>query len=664
MLLLGALYFQVENAPYYAHVVRSLFTNLAAGFYPFHFFVFLGILVCLLVPIGLSGALLPLVFHHLRNEMGGLGGIAGRLYAWNTFGSLLGALLGGYALLFFIDLHQVFAIALAALVVGASLLSVLVLRLPALAAAVVAAVGLGACWFLPNWEPFRMVSGLFRQRGALPQTFDGPRAFFESRGQGTKILFYDDDPTHTVAVTDGNSRSLVTNGKPDGNLRYDYTTMSLLGLIPALLSDEPARVFVIGWGLGVSAGVLGSLDDVKQVTAVEISPAVLEAAPLFDKGNQNATTNPKIRQIRSDAYRALLRSDGQFNVIVSEPSNPWVMGVEMLFSREFLSVARDRLAPGGVYAQWFHLYEVDDHTLNIVMRTFKAVFGDMAIWFTRGADVVLLGFKDTSPVFDMERLRQRFERADFRENFERAGVGSWPQLLAHEVLPLGAVGITEMAGPLHTVRNPILSDSAARAFFAGGVVSLPRMASEAASEAGARGSLLARELAGKPVSEDMLAELTQQSCAMSRPAECGVLLARWKASHPDSPRLAQALRDTRSADLIGALTIELPSSTIESLAELYRGNPLKDTESPGLVRNAIVTSAMFAGYFNYAFPFDRNALRRAWADCASDPLTAMACAQARRNVELTLGPIHPENAKRGSAAAPAAAASAGAEPGR
>ena len=266
--------------------------------------------------------------------------------------------------------------------------------------------------------------------------------------------------------------------------------MALVGLVPALLCDDPSRAFVIGWGLGVTAGELGTLDDVKEVVAAEISPAVLEAAPFFDAGNQNASKNPKIQQIRSDAYRALLRSEGQFGVIASEPSNPWVMGVEMLFSEEFLRAARDRLTPGGVFAQWFHLYEVDDETVKIVLRTYKAVFGDMAIWFTLGPDVLLLGFKDPSPALDIDRLRERFERADFRAGFERAAVGSWIQLLAHEVVPLGAVAATELPGPLHTVRHPILSDSAARAFFAGGRVPVPRMPSEAASQAAARHSLL------------------------------------------------------------------------------------------------------------------------------------------------------------------------------
>jgi len=641
--ILALLYFELESMPYYAHVVRSLFANVPASFYPYHYFVFLGMLVILLVPIGLSGALLPLVFHHLRNEMGALGGVAGRLYAWNTIGSLLGALLGGYALLFFVDLHHVYAIALGALVVGAGILSVLLLRLPVIAAALVTAAALGACLVLPGWEPFRMSSGLFRQRTALPQTFAGADALFENRSAGTRVLFHDDDPTSTVIVTGGNSRSIITNGKPDGNLHYDYTTMALAGLVPALLCDDPSRAFVIGWGMGVTAGELGTLDGVEEVVAAEISPAVLEATPFFDAGNQNASNNPKVRMIRSDAYRALLRSEGQFGVIVSEPSNPWVMGVEMLFSEEFLRAARDRLTPGGVYAQWFHLYEVDDETVNIVLRTYKQVFGDMAIWFTYGADVVLLGFKDPSPALDIDLLRERFERADFRAGFERAKVGSWIQLLAHESLPLGVVGATELAGPLHTLRHPILSDSAARAFFAAGRVPLPRMPSEAASQAAARRSLLRQEIAGDEASEEVLEELTRHTCAMAQPSDCAVLLARWTASHPDSARLAQAARDMRSADYTGGSANAPSTSTIESLVELYRGHPLTAPESPGPVRDAVNTSSLYAAYFHHAFPFDRRAVLQAWSKCAANQRTVMACTAERRKAEQELGPIYPKS---------------------
>ena len=158
---------------------------------------------------------------------------------------------------------------------------------------------------------------------------------------------------------------------------------------------------------------------------------MLEAAPFFDEGNQDASKNPKIRVIRGDAYRALLRSQGQFGVIASEPSNPWVMGVEMLFSEEFLRVARDRLTPGGVYAQWFHLYEMDDETVEIVLRTYKQRLRGHGDLVHPRPDMLLLGFKDPSPGRSTStRLRQRFERPDYRAAFRsrqgrRAGSSCW-----------------------------------------------------------------------------------------------------------------------------------------------------------------------------------------------------------------------------------------------
>ena len=91
----------------------------------------------------------------------------------------------------------------------------------------------------------------------------------------------------------------------------------------------------------------------------------------------------------------------------------------------------------------------------------------------------------TRPRPGHRRAEERFERADYRAGFELTKVGSWIQLLTHEIVPLGAVRATELPGPIHTLRHPILSDSAARAFFAGGQAPLPRMPSEAASQAAA-----------------------------------------------------------------------------------------------------------------------------------------------------------------------------------
>ena len=264
VLLLYLLYERIEDAPYWAYAVAGIFSRQHIAFYPYHAASAAGLFCVFAVPIGLSGALLPLLFHHLRGELSELGAVAGRLYSWNTIGSLLGALLGGYVLLFWLDLDSVYRIALAALVLVAAILTVLMLRTSAaLVAALVVLPILAGLWTLPGWAPERLAAGLFRHHERSERDRDGPDAFYERLKQ-MKIVFHEDDPTATITVQEGSrtegglNRSIFTNGKSDGHTIGDRSTMTLLALVPALMMDRPERVFVIGWGTGVTAGAVST----------------------------------------------------------------------------------------------------------------------------------------------------------------------------------------------------------------------------------------------------------------------------------------------------------------------------------------------------------------------------------------------------------------------
>src|SRR5262245_53195154 len=200
LVALAALYLGVPDAPFWAHLLRTLFRDVDAAFYAYYLVVFLSLLALLVVPIGLSGALLPLLFDRLRREVGDLGAVAGRIYAWNTVGSLLGALLGGYVLLFWLDLHQVYRIALAAIAASAAISIALTGRSTPRAVGLLAlAPALAALFWLPRWDPMRIGLGLFRDRQPNAATYQGPDAYFTRRTRG-ETLFYDDDPNSTVTV--------------------------------------------------------------------------------------------------------------------------------------------------------------------------------------------------------------------------------------------------------------------------------------------------------------------------------------------------------------------------------------------------------------------------------------------------------------------------------
>jgi spermidine synthase len=572
--LLALLYPRLPDATYHAYLLRGLFGREASDFYAFHLAAFGAALLVLAVPIGLAGALLPLLFHQLRRELGALGSAAGRLYSWNTVGSLAGALLGGYLLLFWLDLHHVYRLAVGALVVAAALLTLLVARrLPAAAVGLAAAAGLAGLAVLPAWDPVRLDAGLFRLRPD-PSGSPGADAFFERAGR-VPVVFHDDDPVASIAVRHSPRHgrlpalAVFSNGKSDGSLLEDHATMALAALLPALFCDSPQRSFVVGFGTGVTVGELAALEESREVVVAEISPAVMRAAPLFEPGNLEPTRSPRVRVVESDAYRALLRSRERFDVIVSMPSNPWVTGVEMLFSVEFLGAARERLTPRGVYAQWLQLYETDAEVVALVLRGYASVFPEVSVWFTEGADVILLGFRDASLPLDPERIAGRFVRPDFRAGFARSGIRSLDALLAHELLPVGVVhaDLETLAGPLHRLHHPILSDRAARAFFAGRYAELPRGESGAAALAGARSSLLGRRLArpGDGPAETVLLEATLETCRRRRDRECATLAARWAHDHPGSERLARALAALRAR----AGPQALPGERLELLAGLF-----------------------------------------------------------------------------------------------
>jgi spermidine synthase len=647
--LLFPLYVLMGDAPYWAHVIRVVFRPIELAFYGYQIAIFTGLLLLLAVPIGLSGALLPLLFHELRREVRDLGSVAGRLYAWNTIGSLLGALVGGYVLFFWLDLHHVYRVVMGALAVGTALLTLLVFRpLPRWVPVLILLPTLGTIWLLPAWSEDQLASGLFRAREPMRYSFHGPSEMFAHRGRGEPI-FYQDGPTSSVAVMESKgkpeTRSIIVNGKPDGNLEADYPTMALSALIPALMAERYERAFVIGWGTGVTTGELAALAGNRSVRVAEISRAVIAAAPYFDHGNGDASKSPKVEILRGDAYRTLLRSKRNFDLIVSEPSNPWVTGVEMLYSREFLQAAREHLAPGGVYAQWFHVYESDVDVVSLVLRTYADVFPNVSVWFALGQDLLLIGFDQPERALDVDALAERFAQPDFTAGFARVGIDRFPQLLAHELVPLGTLHAVELEGEIQTLRHPILSYRAAWAFFLGRRSWLPSLSSPAHRELALQNSLLNRYAAsGEALPERVLEAATYELCRFRRTEQCATLFARWQLDRPGSPRLRRALAKARQINR--ASSQDLAPGKLRRLRMLYEGN-VPDVDESALAQQAEQLTQRFLLHYHHAVPFDRRTIEAAWRRCRGDD-----CEERQREAWRRLSSLDGEAPVLSESAAP------------
>ncbi len=653
LLLLAVFYWGVEDLPYWAYALRSSYGNQDAEFYAYYLATFAALLAIIGLPVALAGAVLPLMFHALRERVTNLGNVAGRLYSWNTFGSLIGALIGGYALLYWLDLHHTYRIAMAAIALAAVLASgIPPQRTQRIGMGILLACSLAAIAALPAWRPERLNLGLFREQPGGPFAFAGPRVFYAEHpllGQAEKNghlkwIFHDDDPTASVTVTDKldargrHVRGLRTSGRGEGTLFEADTTMRLAGLLPAIFAEKMERVFVIGYGLGMTVGELAALRTLHEVRVAEISPAVIDAAPLFDYGTLNASTQPNVKIEISDAYRALIRSQGKFDAIVSIPSNTWVAGVEMLFSREFLAAAHARLEPGGVYVQWFHsngFRSQDDQPdpLALALHTFATVFPHVAVWYGSGPELLILGLLDDRAALDLDRIEQQVRRKDVSEGLVRAEIRSLASLLAHELLPLGVVHSAQLPSTLHTLLHPRLGYLAARAAFTGSEGPPLPSADLETARIGQRNALQQRyaERFGGRLPDEERGKIIAQIC-IHRPRECQAQVAVWTRDVPDSP-----LRTFVTSALVENSQGRIQLNAVPALLPLV-GIVAKDA-SPVSVADATQATELFILYYTHAAPFSREALADIWRRCEADPAQAGACRAGREAAERRLGPL-------------------------
>ncbi|HYQ48122.1 MAG TPA: hypothetical protein VEP69_03565, partial [Thermodesulfovibrionales bacterium] len=152
--------------------------------------------------------------------------------------------------------------------------------------------------------------------------------------------------------------------------------------------------------------------DVERIDAIEIEPDVLAAGDLFDPVSRGALHDPKLKLHIDDARSYIVASQKRYDVIISEPSNPWISGIGNLFSREFFEMSRARLKQGGLFCQWVQLYGLNPDVLKMIIRTFSAVFPETAIWQSNPADILLVGSMDHFDEFDYQQFSNRLLKAN------------------------------------------------------------------------------------------------------------------------------------------------------------------------------------------------------------------------------------------------------------
>jgi spermidine synthase len=462
------------------------------------------------VPALCLGATLPLASRIATAEFARTGRSVGKIFAVNTIGTVLGAIVTGLFLMPALGLAATFAVGVVmnAAIGGAIIWRARLVRVQPALIATAAACGALLIWaasglFENRWEN-ALVQGLWRSRQL--QTSESFRSF----GKGIRMQYYKDGAGATVAVhhhvADARFKTLRVNGKPDAS-SADEGTQLLLGHLPALLHTKATNALVVGLGSGMTSGAVLRHTNIVSVRTVEISPEVVEAAHYFTNETENVFANPRFNLAIEDAKSFLKTTDEKFDIIVSEPSNPWVAGVAGVFSMEFYESCKSRLADDGVMTQWVQIYETNDRTLRTVIKTFSAVFPFVSVWRAMPGDLVLIG--TTQPrKFDVDAIVERMREPHIAPNLARGRFSEPVAMFSRQIVSQhNGAFISQADDVAHSDYYPALDYMAQVGLFTGAMTSLHDLFDETKSPR--TQTLLGDYLAKHPLQEADLRQAAQ-----------------------------------------------------------------------------------------------------------------------------------------------------------
>lgn len=353
------------------------------------------------------GASFPLAVAAVRGSQRDPGALVGRVYAANTIGAIVGAL--AFSAIFISLLgtrnSQVLLTLLAGLsvVVVSTSVSLPFGRRRSLVIAGAIVVSVGMAMLTPETPP-----GLI--------------------GHGPEVEQWD-EPSEYVHMREGTNASVVVSRKGRGsrrrmnlhingqvvasNLHQDMRLQRMLGHLPAMLHPEPKSVLIIGFGAGVTAGSFTRHPSIERIVIVEIEPEVAAASrQYFETENYAVLEDPRTELVIDDGRHYLTTTTETFDLITTDPFNPWAKGAAALATREFLELCAEHLNSGGFISQWVPLYQMNEPAVRSQIGTFLEVFPKGSIWSNdirgRGYDLVLLGQAD-SLVIDSDRLEARLD---------------------------------------------------------------------------------------------------------------------------------------------------------------------------------------------------------------------------------------------------------------
>src|SRR5262249_26436929 len=351
-------------------------------------------------------------------------------YSGNTVGAIVGALAAGFALIPLFGVERTLLLAAAA-----NYMLGIVLLVPTktigktikIAAVVFCAIMVAWLVVRPAMWDRTVIAFAQPERRKLDQRlrFISREEFMRAMHRLGHVIFWRDGPSSNVAVwesADRTKHSFITNGHVDGSDAGDMPVQCLLAGFPMLFRPDATDVAVVGWGTGVSVGTVSRFP-VKTITAIELEPAVIDASPLFHHVNYAPEEDPRVNIEFNDARNYLLATDKKFDVVISEPSNPWQAGGCNLFTSEYFEICHKWLKDGGVFSLWLQTSEVSPVNVRSIIASLRSQFKYQLALSPCPANLVILA-SDAPLTLDLDRLKTLFKNTKIASVLARVGVNS------------------------------------------------------------------------------------------------------------------------------------------------------------------------------------------------------------------------------------------------
>ena len=382
------------------------------------------------VPALLMGMVMPLVLVWASNQAHAVSRV-GRSYAVNTIGAIAGAFATGFVLIPVTSIRFTLLLAASCCVLVATLAyqpreGRVAKRTIAIAVTPVLVIVIFIV--APPMNLADLSIGAYDSLvRVLAQTREGTNENGQLAGPAVhELLWYREGPTATVSVRrDGDTVSMGINGRTNASdSSFDMPTQVMLGQLPLLVAPQRNNALVIGFATGVTVGAMLQ-SQIQSVTCVELEPATIAGSEYFNHINNRPLDDPRTKLIIDDARTYLRVTPNRYDIIVSEPSHPWIPGVANLFTREFFELGRERLSDEGVFVQWVQIYQLSTQSLRSVLATYQAVFPHVLVFrvggLNKGKDLLLLG---SERPMNLDRVAERLAEPPMANELARVNLHS------------------------------------------------------------------------------------------------------------------------------------------------------------------------------------------------------------------------------------------------